>query len=156
MPNWCSNYATIYGSKEQIKTIADVIKANTDGKLFEPLVGMLDNWGCKWDVNMREADVLFYDEEITLFFDTAWSPPLDFYEELAKKYGVTIEAEYDEPGNDFAGSASIDEEGNIDNRCYGYLEGLYIRDGDFFWDQVRSQLDYMIDEHEEKPSTRHS
>lgn len=149
MPNWCNNHATIYGSKEEIKKIADIIDANADGNLFEPLVGRLDNWGCKWDVRMSEADVQFYDEEIALFFDTAWSPPLDFYEELAKKYGVSIEADYNEPGCDFAGSASIDKEGNIDNREYKYLEGLYHRGDDYFWDEVRSQLDDMIEEYDE-------
>lgn len=167
MPNWCNNYATVYGSKDEIKKIADILDANPNGYLFESLVGIdptvsreeydegkwydsnCEYWGCKWDVSIRSACIDVNDEEITLSFETPWSPPLNFFQEMAKKYNVVINVLYDEPGNDFAGEADIDREGNIDNREYEYLEGLYHRGDDIFWDEVRSQLDYMIEEDDE-------
>jgi len=167
MPNWCSNYATIYGSKEEIKKIADIINANAKGDLFKSLVGInpyiskeeydaggwynsnCAYWGCKWDVPIQEAHIDIEEEEIRISFDTAWSPPLNFYIELSKRFNISLNAIYDEPGCDFAGEIDIDEDGNIDNREYEYLEGLYHRGDDYVWDEVRSQLDYLIEEHEE-------
>ena len=108
MPNWCNNYATIYGSKEQIKKIADIIDANAEGSLFKSLVGIDPNiskeeydaggwynsnceyWGCKWDVPMELGYIDIEEEEIRLSFDTAWSPPLNFYIELSKRFNAHI------------------------------------------------------------------
>lgn len=167
MPNWCSNYATICGSKEAIKNIKDVLDTNADGDLFESLVGIdpniskeaydnggwyssnCDFWGCKWDVKIKNAYTDIYDEEIRLSFDTPWSPAVGFCEQLAKKYNVSVNLLYDEPGNDFAGELDIDEDGNVHNREYKYLEGIYHRGDDIFWDEVRSQLDYMFEEGED-------
>lgn len=167
MPNWCSNYATIYGSKKQIKKIADIINANAEGNLFKSLVGIDPNiskeeydaggwynsnceyWGCKWDVSIQEACIDFEEEEIRMSFDTAWSPPINFYIELTNRFNIYLSAIYEEPGCDFAGEIDIDEDGNIDNREYEYLEGIYHRGDEIFLDEVRSQLDYMIEEHEE-------
>jgi hypothetical protein len=41
-------------------------------------------------------------ETVTTWFDTAWSPPLAFYEHL-KELGYTVEAMYNESGMGFAG-----------------------------------------------------
>lgn len=167
MPNWCSNYATIYGSKKEIKKIADIINANAEGNLFKSLVGIDPNiskeeydaggwynsnceyWGCKWDVSIQEACIDFEEEAIRMSFETAWSPPINFYIELTNRFNIYLSAIYEEPGCDFAGEIDIDEDGNIDNREYEYLEGIYHRGDEIFWDEVRSQLDYMIEEHEE-------
>jgi len=179
MPNWCSNHLNLYGSKEEIKKITDILNANLKyeedgvvkyGGMFESLVGKDPNvseeeynagawydsnceyWGCKWDVTIKEAYIDFEEEEIRLSFDTPWSPPFSFYKELAKKFNIYLNAIYDEPGLDFAGEINIDEEGNVDNREYKYLEGIYHRGDDIFWDEVRSQLDYMLEEYD-KPVT---
>lgn len=173
MPNWCSNYVTVYGSKNEIKKIADILDANPNGYLFESLVGVdptvsreeydegkwydsnCEYWGCKWDVTIKDAYIDFEDEEIRLSFDTAWSPPLNFYKELCKRFNISLNADYNEPGCDFAGEINIDEQGNVDDRCYQYLEGLYHRGDDYFWDEVRSQLDYMIEEYDEPITYEH-
>lgn len=163
MPNWCSNHLNLYGSKEEIKKITDILDANLKyeedgvieyGGMFESLVGKDPDlyWGCKWDVLIKNAYIDFYDDEIRLSFDTPWSPPINFYRELAKKFNIYLNAIYDEPGCDFAGEIDIDEYGNEDSREYKYLEGIYYRGDDIFWDEVRSQLDYMLEEYD-KPVT---
>ena len=167
MPNWCSNYVTISGSKKEIKKIADILDANSEGNLFESLVGIdpnisreeydnggwynsnCDFWGCKWDVPIELAHINIEEEEIRLSFDTAWSPPFNFYIELSKRFNTSLNAIYDEPGLDFAGEVDIDEDGNVHNREYKYLEGIYHRGDEYFWDEVGRQLDYMLEEGED-------
>jgi hypothetical protein len=59
------------------------------------------NWGTKWDV----SDVYTTEEqpnEIKISFDTAWSPPLEFYRTM-DELGFDIQAYYYEGGCGFCG-----------------------------------------------------
>jgi hypothetical protein len=58
------------------------------------------NWGTKWDVEGHIEDN--GDEDITIVFDSAWSPPLEAYDTL-RDLGFDIKAYYYEPGMAFAG-----------------------------------------------------
>lgn len=64
-------------------------------------------WGTKWDVGRREYDeklkVKKGATEITLSFDSAWSPPIPFYEKMHDDEGFEITAKYFEPGCGFIG-----------------------------------------------------
>ena len=61
----------------------------------------INNWGTKWD--LREVRVDCHDaNNITLSFDTAWSPPIEAYGTL-EELGFIIEAYYYEPGMCFCG-----------------------------------------------------
>ena len=58
------------------------------------------NWGTKWDPEIMDCD---YDgETLSVSFDSAWSPPIAFYEWLVEQ-GYEVSANYHEPGMDFAG-----------------------------------------------------
>ena len=58
------------------------------------------NWGTKWDPEIMDCD---YDgETLTVSFDSAWAPPIAFYEWLVEQ-GYEVSANYYEPGMDFAG-----------------------------------------------------
>lgn len=65
------------------------------------------NWGVKWgacEVAMDDSipDKLFYD------FDTAWSPPIEFFVQIAKKWtNLKFSLSYSEPGMAFEGDISI-------------------------------------------------
>lgn len=65
----------------------------------------LDNWGTKWDVSDCTAD-RFESEpgkySVNLHFDTAWGPPIAFYEHLTS-LGFDVTAYYYEPGMAFCG-----------------------------------------------------
>ena len=147
MPNWCSNQATIHGTKEQILEFVGAYERggvienylptprDADGELREDWYDWrLANWGCKWDFGKTEYTA---DEEclwsvgekdteyegygmVTLRFETAWSPPIGWYEAL-NALDMTVEAYYFEPGVGFCGQWSnpvegiIDEEIDIDN-----------------------------------------
>lgn len=62
----------------------------------------LDNWGTKWDITETYFDVSDDLKEIFISFDTAWSPPIKFYEKL-EKLGFSVDAFYVEYGNLFCG-----------------------------------------------------
>lgn len=67
----------------------------------------LQHWGTKWDVsedpqNDPDPEKEHYDE-IRIAFDTAWSPPEEFFSKMSEELGFEIEAYYWEPGMDFCG-----------------------------------------------------
>ena len=67
-----------------------------------------DHWGTKWEPNFRpyleemeienegEIDIL------NLNFNTAWAPPIEFYEAMTE-LGFEVKATYREPGCELAG-----------------------------------------------------
>ena len=68
-------------------------------------------WGTKWDA----SDLVVTDEsanQITVIFDTAWTPPIGFYDKMAD-LGFDIDAKYYESGCGFCGR--YDESGDT---CY--------------------------------------
>lgn len=69
----------------------------------------IDNWGCKWDVdchavNREDANNAF------MAFDSAWCPPIEFYEHM-EEMGFIVEAYWYEPGMMFCGQR---EDGSTD------------------------------------------
>ena len=80
----------------------------------------LENWGTKWDVDLDGLE--FTDNgdgtsEITGWFQSAWSPPIEAYNTfLDDMDGVYISADYHEPGMDFAGIYTDGDD--------QYMEGL--------------------------------
>lgn len=174
MPNWCNNSIVINGDKDKIKEIRDILesmdKTTDEPGIFESLVGRdeniteeqyrnggwyqhnIDRYGCKWDVSYDNAVIDGDDEYITMNPDTAWSPPEDFCRLLAQKFGVTINLEYSEPGNYFAGRYTINENGDEFSESYDYLEGLYYIDEEYFWMEVRNDLESLFDDEDEPKS----
>jgi len=58
------------------------------------------NWGTKWDVNSNgngDPAVSSDGLGVQLSFDSAWSPPLEFYGKM-EELGFTVDAFYYEPG----------------------------------------------------------
>jgi hypothetical protein len=58
------------------------------------------NWGTKWDPEVMSAD--WDGETLSVSFDSAWAPPIAFYEWLQEQ-GYTVYANYYEPGMDYGG-----------------------------------------------------
>jgi len=61
-----------------------------------------NNWGCKWDANLIDFDRRD-DNSITIYCDTAWSPPIALYEYLTE-HGWDVDAVYHECGMCFVGA----------------------------------------------------
>jgi len=68
----------------------------------------VDNWGTKWDTETYGVDELNIEEgddglyTLSIGFDTAWSPPIRFYEQMAEQ-GWFITGYYIEWGMNFCG-----------------------------------------------------
>jgi hypothetical protein len=67
----------------------------------------VNNWGTKWDIGSDDGEVrglnpTIVDNEATMGFDSAWSPPIGLYEEL-DRLGFMVDATYFEPGMGYCG-----------------------------------------------------
>ena len=132
MPNWCFNIVTFtHEDPEQIKKIESSFKSekglfsgffpcpSSDGT--EQYHWCNANWGTKWDVSECDGNFIQDQSEnrIQLYFDTAWSPPIGFYEGMLE-LGFHVCAYYFEPGMAFTGSW---EDG--DDECYeGFSDNI--------------------------------
>ena len=116
MPNWCNNNLTLH--HEDPSMIQRAITAFSEGKLcqeFHPMQPQLledeswynwrvENWGTKWDVGGEGLEAeLINETTVQLSFDSAWNPPLYFYQHLEENHGFTVTASWFEPGMGFAG-----------------------------------------------------
>ena len=66
----------------------------------------VNEWGTKWDVDAyNDAEISEDGTELTVSFDSAWSPPTEAYRKLEEQ-GFEIDAMYYEPGMGFCGEYS--------------------------------------------------
>lgn len=140
MPNWCFNEMSIKGSGKEIENILDNARNEEENNDFslEKLLPMpesedknnwyewrLANWGTKWDLSDVTIQGDFNpesDEEVSICFSTAWSPPLEGIVSVSKKFPeLSFSVFYSEPGADFCGKAEISD-GCIDDKCVTYSE----------------------------------
>jgi hypothetical protein len=66
----------------------------------------IQNWGTKWDIGRdddRDNNAQGGENDMFVFFDSAWSPPTDAYAKL-HELGFSIRAYYHESGCAFCGS----------------------------------------------------
>jgi len=127
MPNWCSNNFRIVGSTESLKPLWEQI--DSENKFLEVIkpIGEWDYgnaveaWGTKWDVNtdgMEFTDNGDGTAEISGFFDSAWSPPVEAFQTLSEDLdSCYLELGYFEPGMCFVGywdSEGADDHYTID------------------------------------------
>lgn len=177
MPNWCNNDLSITGPKKTINIIKDkLIESKKDDndptgigevRIFETLIGSkmdeangdwynhnIERYGTKWDVAMSDAIVSKQRinsniEEITMTFDTAWSPPIAFCTNLSKLYpDVEIRLFYSESGSDFSGEFIVSKESGVEDNQFGYYDGLYILRKEVWWESIEYCIEYAIEENE--------
>jgi hypothetical protein len=130
MPNWCANNLTVRGPDalvisaaiaggkgvfntiipmpDELRETTSPNKVSADDMIekygsADWYDWALSNWGTKWDIS---DDSIYIDEEtkdeIKIYFDTAWGPPIRVYEVLEQR-GNEVEASYYEPGMGFVG-----------------------------------------------------
>jgi hypothetical protein len=156
MPNWCNNTITIRGSVETLSELKSVVEAG-EGLLqaIAPMPKELEgttapsdtpnwydwcnaNWGTKWDpeVHLEFTDNGDGTAEITGWFDTAWSPPIEALHSLSQDWdSCYIELYYHESGMCFVGY--WDSEGADDHYEYDSATS----------DTIRNMIpEYLVDE----------
>jgi len=66
----------------------------------------IGEWGCKWDISNGGSDYKIEKVSdgysVTLSFDTAWSPPINFYDKLVE-LEFKVDAMYYESGVNYCG-----------------------------------------------------
>ena len=69
------------------------------------------NWGTKWDVNTNGDTAEVEDGELAveIWFDTAWSPPIGFYQHM-ESLGFKVDAFYYEPGMGVCGRNTMNDD----------------------------------------------
>jgi len=112
MPNWCMNSLTVsHTDKDMVQKFADAYNTGNVCQQFIPMPEGEDwyswnvsNWGTKWDFGKGELDdpVTIKDGKVNISFETAWSPPIQFYDYLVD-LGYNVDATYFEPGMGFCG-----------------------------------------------------
>jgi hypothetical protein len=123
MPNWCDNNIRLYHEdKTKIDALeAEMSKKSEDGNfLAEPFQHLrpnpsgewqydwsVENWGTKWEASIidwsRDSD-----NELSIYCDTAWSPPTALYQYLTEQ-GWQVEAYYHEGGMGYAGKYTSED-----------------------------------------------
>lgn len=114
MPNWCNNHAIV--RHEDLDMVAKLVTACNEEQLFNTFVPRppeeeenwynwnISNWGTKWEASHYDETFAGAENphEAVLAFDTAWAPPIEFYNRLVEQ-GFKVEACYYEPGMNFCG-----------------------------------------------------
>lgn len=173
MPNWCSNYIKIFGDSKTISIISQACRrceGKEDEHIFQNLIGIPEhmslkeyntkwydtnvNWfGTKWDVSYESCNFEFGDDEIIMSPETAWSPPIEFLNNLVKMYKVKAYIFYNEGGIGFCGETNIylDEDGELisDDTEYEYNEGMYLLSKDDFWANIEGDIESSLENEEE-------
>lgn len=121
MPNWCQNNLTIRHD-DRSKVIEFVlaykegkacehylpVPKNDDGTVFDGWFDWcINNWGTKWDIGSDNDETYglhptVVDNQATMSFDSAWSPPVGLYKKL-HELGFSVDATYFEPGMAYCG-----------------------------------------------------
>jgi len=109
----------------------------------------VDYWGCKWDVSYNEANITYDDASITMSFDSAWSPPINFIQHLGRLFSVSCELYYEEPGCDFCGKSYFDNENGLTEEDYSYNEGRFYFEKDEFFESIDGDIDYLFENDED-------
>jgi len=124
MPNWCMNNMTVsHDDPAKVQEFADAYNSGStcdhylpcpkdkDGKIIMDESSpdywykwCINNWGVKWDFGKEEYSdsAVVVDNEVSVSFDTAWSPPIQFYEKLVE-LDYNVRGSYFEPGMAYCG-----------------------------------------------------
>ena len=159
MPNWCTNSLTIRGDASTLVQLKEIIESDGEGLLeaIKP-IGEWDYgtaceaWGTKWDISTEGLEYTDNGDgtaEITGWFDSAWSPPIDAFNTLAEDWdSCYIELMYEEPGMCFVGC--WDSEGADDHYEYDGATSDTVRNmiREYLVDQFN--LDERLSEYEEE------
>ena len=145
MPNWCNNGITLkHKDPAMIQRAQEALASGTLLNEFFPCPAELHehdspqrdealakrfleqygascwydwqvkNWGTKWDVGSDGMMERVDPNTLTASFDSAWAPPTEAYAKLCG-LGFEIEAYYNEPGMQFCGKWTGNEDDVFDD-----------------------------------------
>ena len=179
MPNWCNNTITIRGNADKLKSIWDTAQKQDGlltalvpqpEDMFHGNLGKderaecaekgipnwydwnVANWGTKWDVGLEGLEYTVLEDgsaEISGWFDSAWSPPMDALSTFSESNeDCSVECYYLETGMCFVGY--WDSDGADDHYEYDDCTSANVRDfiPDYLVDEF--DLENMLAEYEDE------
>ena len=111
MPNWCANYTTFKGSKENIEALNNAINKAIERESAERQAQAIHSSEVKEGYFFDLYNNGIEHEDLTIMYDTRWSPNIDDLALLCKEFGVDAETEFNEPGCDIYGTANVYSDG---------------------------------------------
>ena len=151
MANDCDYKVRISGNPENLQKVNESLNCepiknkgsltlNEYPQLFKDSLDVED-WGSKWTVfNNIETDFQYpEDSHIHISGYSAWTPTLGFWQKLSKDFEVTIDLNYYERGNDFAGVVNFENGEEITHEQMTYWEYLYQYDTSYLWEEIMDQ-----------------
>jgi hypothetical protein len=82
------------------------------------------NWGTKWDaydVTEWKIEQLGDSSKASIYYETAWSPPIDFWVAVSKNYpDLVFYQEFSDEGGGFVGNITIQSEKVINSNDYDW------------------------------------
>jgi hypothetical protein len=140
MPNWCENVIQVEtGTQEQIQKFAEDVNGRSILD-FDKLVSTpkellesnewyhwrLENWGTKWEADCPAGKPDGFEFVQGLYFMTAWSPPVAWFDRVAKLYPhLSFTLYFYEGGNAFAGVVRWENGERVIDRNFEYGSDEY-------------------------------
>ena len=156
MANHCYNYVTGTGSTQDLTRLQSIVTILKEKEIpIEDFVScwsqiyplfftqlptqekeeggpdVYQDWGSKWFEATFEISP--ETQEITIYGDSAWGPVLPFFARLCKEYNLELEGSYEEPGMDFAGTFTIDKDGDIIDNQTTYTQHEAQENPEGYW-----------------------
>ena len=145
MANYWCNYVVFNGKATQIKKLRSKFKQYDKTNWFVEFGDYVLNTGklgaSKEELEKKHGDAYYYgtrdwefdlrdypDDDrntFTVAGDSAWSPPIELIRQICIFYGLSAEMDYEECGEDFAGTVKFDETGIKDHKEMTYHEYRY-------------------------------
>jgi hypothetical protein len=154
MANDCWNRVEITGDSDTLSKLKERFDALTSGFLTTSTYqSMFEgnttgnnrdftdvDWGSKrLDCSSYELE----DGKITFAGDSAWAPPMEFYQMLSEDWDVKVEVWYDERGMDFAGHVVFESGDTEVEEEWTYWENLYLNDRNQFEEELLDSAGWM-------------
>ena len=125
MPNWCFNHSEFtFPDKETYNKFILAVRDESLFATFAPLSSdpnptwslekAVEKWGTKWEpTEWQNVEPTPFIEDSEYFlratFNTAWAPPIGFYETLNTVHKVRVNAMFYEGGEEVFGKCIYDE-----------------------------------------------
>ncbi len=168
MPNFCDNYLIMEGNVEILEEFLNAANQDEENMKFldfmrpmpdektlkiTPHEWRLTNLGTKWEV-YHDKDAYSDDPEynfgsifngtLKIYFETAWSPPIEAVKYFCEKHGLHGRLHYYEEEHDFAGFYDSITDMFVDTSCNSTDIDLFIEGLDLFEEGKHFQIESIL------------
>jgi hypothetical protein len=111
MPNWCNNYTTFKGSKENIEALNNAINKAIERETAEKQAQKIHSSELQdcyfFDLYNHDPEPIENGTEMSIGYMTKWCPNLDDLDIICKEFGIDAETWFDEDGCQVHGTAKV-------------------------------------------------